>query len=99
MGCTNWLNRLGLWEVTLLGGVALSEEVCHYVDGLSGFVLKNHAVQKRVLPGCLWEDSLLLWLPLNQDVELSASSRAPYLPGSFYASHHDDQPWTGPLKL
>jgi hypothetical protein len=28
------LNVLAPWEVTLLGGVALLEEVCHYVGGL-----------------------------------------------------------------
>ena len=33
----------------------------------------------------------LLLLPAHQDVELSASSPAPYLPGCCHASHYDDK--------
>ena len=57
-------------------GVALLEEVCHCGGGLWDLSLS-----------CL--ETVCSWLPLGEDVELSAPS-APCLPGCCHAFHHDD---------
>jgi len=61
--------------VALLGGVALLEEVCHCVSGLWD-----------PSPSCL---ETVFWLPLEQDVGLSAPL-AWGLSGCCHASRHDD---------
>jgi len=58
-------------------GVALLEEVCHCGDGLL-----------RPSPSCL--RTVHSWLPLDEDIELSAPSPAPCLPGCCHASCYDD---------
>jgi hypothetical protein len=59
------------------------------VAGFDGF-LSVPPVQKRdSVPGCL-QSGVFSWLPLSQDVELSAPSPAPFLPGCFHASCHDE---------
>jgi len=74
------------WEVAPLGGVALLEWVwpwrkCITVGmGFEVSVLKLCPVWKRVAS----------WLPLDQDVALSALSAAPCLPAHCHASHHDN---------
>jgi hypothetical protein len=70
---------LSPYGVTLLGGVALLEEVCH--RGV-GFEVSN----TQAIPSMT--HSLLL-LPVEQDVELLAPS-APYLTAPCHASCHDD---------
>ena len=65
----------------LLGGKALLEEECHCGVGV-GFEI-YHA---QTMPS----EAHLSLLPIDQDVELSAPSPAPCLPGCCHASHHDD---------
>ena len=59
--------------------MALLEEVCQEGE----WALWSYA---QALPS-VEEPS---WLPLDQDVEHSAPSRAPCLPGHCHASHHYD---------
>ena len=77
----------GPWGVALLGGVALLEEVCHC--GLGLLVLKLWPVCVTVSSWPPVEDSL--WLPSDQDVELSAPSPAPCLPAGCHVVCHDDK--------
>lgn len=45
---------IGPQRVTLLGGVALWEEMCHGGGGLCGPLLKLHLGQKSLGSDCLW---------------------------------------------
>ena len=63
----------------LLGGVALSEEVCHCGGGLEG----SYA---QASPSA---EYISLWLPLDQDVELPTLP-APGLPAHCHASCYGD---------
>lgn len=87
------------WEVALLGGVALLEEVHHYVGGPFGLLVLSLLPNRResLFPSCLrsrvfsWvpvEDSPLL-LPPGQDVEFLALPVA-CLTTHCCASHHND---------
>jgi hypothetical protein len=81
------LNMLGSWEVAALGGVALLEWVwpCWSRCGLGGSasllecVLKLPAVRKRRPCWLPEEETVLFWLPLDRNAELSARL-APGLP-------------------
>lgn len=64
--------------MTLLGGVALLEEVCHCGGGLRGLMYG------QVTPSV---ESLLL-AATDQYGELSTPFPAPCLPGCCHASHH-----------
>ena len=60
-----------------LGGVALSEELCHGEWALRLQKPKPDPVS-------------LFQLPMDLDVELSATSPTPHLPGGCHAFYHDD---------
>jgi hypothetical protein len=49
-------------------------------------------------PGCL-QKTVSFWLPLYQDVELSAPFSAPCLPANYHASCHDDNGWKTTVNL
>jgi hypothetical protein len=75
---------LGPWEVTLLGGVVLLEEVQLGKGSLEA--------PHRKRP-CNWlpaEETVSSWLPSDQDAEHSAPSPAPCLPVLCHASCHED---------
>jgi hypothetical protein len=72
-GCGG-LNMLGPGNGTI-GGVTLLEENC---------VTLGRGFETLLLAA--WKT---LWLPSDQDVELSAASLAPCLPGRCHASCHD----------
>jgi hypothetical protein len=71
-------------------GVTFLEETYQYRgSGLWGLLgLKLLSLPKR--PSC-WLPAEDPWVPLNQDVEPSAPSRPPCLPGCCHASYHDNR--------
>jgi hypothetical protein len=85
--CYGGLNRHGShrlmcpWRVSLLGDVALLEEVCHCEGGLWGLIhrLKPCPVLRRCP-----------LLALDKDVWLLASGPAPCLLACCHVPHHDD---------
>jgi hypothetical protein len=77
-----------IWRCGLVvRGVALFEEVCHCGSG----ALRPHTYVQSgqcdsdPLLGYLWK-SVSFWMPVDQDVELSATSPAPCLPACCHAS-------------
>ena len=90
-------NMFGPWEVALLGGVALLEEVSHYVGGLWGILVRKLCwIQKGIVFWLPAEGSLLL-APLRFGCRTLDSYSAmsafvlPYFPSWWL--------WTEPLKL
>ena len=89
------LNMLVPYVMTLLGGMAFLEEVCHCGSGLWEYfpMLRLHTVH---CSGELPPRSLLIpvfsWPSLYQDIDLLASP-AVYLPGCFHTScQYDNGP-------
>jgi hypothetical protein len=83
------LNMPDPWEVALLGGVALLEEVSLCELGLWGPMLKLCPWWERDLPPGWPKKTISLGLTSNQDVELLAPP-APSLSACCHASYHDD---------
>ena len=81
----NSIRRCGLLGIS----VALLDKVCHCVGRLSEFLVFKLCPVLNRLPSWLPLKDNLSWLPLDQDIEISAHP-VPRLSGCCHASRHDD---------